>query len=60
MTMATVSFDRPVTVNPDWGIKNLEHALDDSKNISSMSGEYKPCKQATKADVQRFVRKYKK
>jgi hypothetical protein len=24
MAMATVSFDRPVIVNPDLGVKNLE------------------------------------
>ena len=58
--MATVSFDRPVTVNPDWGIKNLEHALDEPKKLSSMYGEYKPCKKATKADVEKFVRNYRK
>ena len=26
--MATESFSRTFTVNPDWGIKNLEKAID--------------------------------
>ena len=57
--MATVSFDRPVTVNPEWGLKNLERALDEAKDLSSMYDEYKPCKRATKAEVKEFLRKYR-
>ena len=26
--MATISFERDVTINPDWGAKNLEAAID--------------------------------
>ena len=55
--MATVSFDRPVTVNPDWGVKNLERALDDAKDLSSMCRGHKPCRKATKADIRAFVEK---
>jgi len=57
--MATVSFGRPVSVNLDWGVKNLENALDDAKDLSSMYGEYKSHKKATKADIDRFVKEYK-
>lgn len=56
--MAIVSFDRPVSVNPDWGVKNLEIALDSAKDISFMCKEYKPCKKATKADIKELVKKY--
>jgi len=58
--MATVSFDRPVTVNSDWGIKNLEQALEKTKDLSSMYAEYKPCKKASKEDLKQFVRNFKK
>ena len=58
--MATVSFDRPVTVNPDWGVKNLERALDEAKDLSSMYGEYKPCKSVSKTDIKKFVKECKK
>lgn len=58
--MATVSFDRPVTVNSDWGVKNLENALDKADKLSSMYDEYRPCKRATKEDVKKFIRNYKK
>ena len=27
--MATISYNRPVTINPDWGVKNLEKAFKD-------------------------------
>lgn len=60
MTMATISFDRPVTVNSDWGVKNLEHALDKANDLSSMYDKYSPCKKATKEDVRNFIRNYKK
>ena len=26
--MATESFDRTIEINPDWGLKNLEKAID--------------------------------
>ena len=58
--MATVSFDRPVTVNPDWGVRNLERALDEAKDLSSMYGEYKPYKKATKSDIRKFVKECRK
>lgn len=58
--MATVSFGRPVTVNPDWGVKNLERALDEAKDLSSMYEEYKPCKKATEEDIEEFMRTYRK
>ena len=32
--MATESFSRTFTVNPDWGIKNLEKAIDTIDNGS--------------------------
>ena len=32
--MATESFSRTFTVNPDWGIKNLEKAIDNGSRIS--------------------------
>lgn len=25
--MATISYNRPVTINPDWGVKNLLEAM---------------------------------
>ena len=58
--MATVSFDRPVTVNPDWGVKNLEKALDEAKDLSFMCKEYKPYRIATEKDIDEFVRKHSK
>ncbi len=57
--MATESFAGSVSVNLDWGVKNLEQALDDAKDLSFMYGEYKPFRKATKADIDRFVEEYK-
>ena len=39
--MAIVSFARIVSVNSDRGIRNLEYAVSNSKDLSSMSGEYR-------------------
>ncbi len=58
--MATISFGRSVLVNSDWGIRNLERALDNSRDLSFMYGEYKSHKRATKAVIGRFVNEYKK
>ena len=58
--MATISFDRSVTVNPDWGVKNLEKAFDNAKNISSMCIKYRPYEKATKADIRKLAEAYGK
>ncbi len=58
--MATVSFDRAVSVNPDWGVRNLESAANNSKDLSFMCGEYKPYQKASKADIKKFSEEYSK
>ena len=58
--MAAVSFDRPVSVNPDWGVRNLEYAVNNSKDLSSMYGEYRPYRKASNADIRKFAEKYGK
>lgn len=32
--MATISFSRPITVNSEWGAKNLEKAIDNPVSLS--------------------------
>ena len=58
--MATVSFDRTVSVNPDWGVKNLESAVNNAKDLSSMYSEYKPYRKASKDEIKRFTEEYGK
>jgi len=36
--MATVSFDRTVSVNPDWGVRNLENAVNNAKDSTCADG----------------------
>ena len=31
--MATISYNRPVTINPDWGVKNLLEAMKKSDQL---------------------------
>ena len=31
--MATESFDRTIEINPDWGLKNLEKAIDEGSDL---------------------------
>ena len=58
--MAIVSFDRTVSVNPDWGIRNLEYAVNNPKDLSSMYGEYRQYRKASKADIRKFAEEYGK
>ena len=58
--MAIISFDRSITVNPDWGVKNLKKAFDNAKDLSSMCIEYRPYKKATKADIRKLAEVYGK
>ena len=53
--MATVSFGRPVTVNPDWGVKNLEYAADHPINLKEIAKNAELLQMATKEDMQKFV-----
>ena len=34
--MATISFSRPITVNSEWGVKNLEKAIDNPVSLSKV------------------------
>lgn len=58
--MATVSFDRKVSVNPDWGVKNLESAVNNAKDLSSMYSEYKPYRKVSKDEIKKFTEEYRK
>lgn len=58
--MATVSFDRTVSVNPEWGVRNLEYAVNNPKDLSSMYGEYRQYRKASKADIRKFAEEYGK
>jgi hypothetical protein len=58
--MAIISFDRSITVNPDWGLKNLEKAFDNAKDLSAMCIEYRPYKKATQADIRKLAEIYGK
>jgi hypothetical protein len=58
--MAIVSFARIVSVNSDWGIRNLEYAVSNSKDLSSMYGEYRQYRKASKADIRTFAEEYGK
>ena len=58
--MATVSFDRPVTINPDWGVKNLEYAIEHPINLKERAKKVEPIQRATPEDIKRFVEKNSK
>jgi hypothetical protein len=58
--MAIVSFARIVSVNSDRGIRNLEYAVNNPKDLSSMYGEYRQYRKASKADIRKFAEEYGK
>lgn len=37
--MATISYNRPVTINPDWGVKNLLEAMQKGDQIKNLTKE---------------------
>ena len=59
IAMATESFSRTFTVNPDWGIKNLEKAIDNGspavKRLSTPEAKAK-FKEATTMTPERAAR----
>ena len=44
--MATISYNRPVTINPDWGVKNLLEAMEKGNQLKLSSEEKKLIKEA--------------
>lgn len=37
--MATISYNRPVTINPDWGVKNLLEAMEKGDQLKNLTKE---------------------
>ncbi len=37
--MATISYNRPVTINPDWGVKNLLEAMKKGDQLKNLTKE---------------------
>lgn len=37
--MATISYNRPVTINPDWGVKNLLEAMKKGDQLKTLTKE---------------------
>lgn len=38
-TMATISYNRPVTINPDWGVKNLLEKMKEGDQLKNLTKE---------------------
>lgn len=51
---------RPVSVNPEWGARNLEFALDHMDGIPSMYSVYRPVEVVRKKDAGRIARALRK
>lgn len=58
--MATISFSRPMTVNCEWGIKNLEKAIDNPISLSEKLQGIPTVEKATKEDYARLKEKFSK
>ena len=37
--MATISYNRPVTINPDWGVKNLLEKMKEGDQLKRLTKE---------------------
>lgn len=37
--MASISYNRPVTINPDWGVKNLLEAMEKGDQLKNLTEE---------------------
>ena len=59
--MATISYNRPVTINPDWGVKNLVEAMKQNQDrLKLTSAEKKLIEEATNRKLtQEQIRKAK-
>ena len=59
--MAIISYKRPVTINPDWGVKNLVEAMKQNQDRLKLSpAEKKLIKEATNRKLtQEQIRKAK-
>ena len=59
--MAIISYKRPVTINPDWGVKNLVEAMKQNQDrLKLSSAEKKLIEEATNRKLtQEQIRKAK-
>ena len=56
--MAIISYKRPVTINPDWGVKNLVEAMKQNQDRLKLSPAEKKLIEEYNAKVKkRLVRK---
>lgn len=37
--MVSISYNRPVTINPDWGVKNLLEAMEKGDQLKNLTKE---------------------
>lgn len=51
---------RPVSVNPEWGVRNLEFAMNHMDSIPSMYSEYRPVEVVQKKKAGRIARALQK